>query len=103
MGNLYTGPGGPALQFLCWRIRPKVIFQPGFTPLNVFEDQQLYFGDSDGDGDLDVTIVSLIPTLGSTVEKFHQTGNGFVLFSALLTYQKSVRCLEYFDFSGGDG
>ena len=79
------------------------IFQPGFTPFNVFEDQQLYFGDSDGDGDLDVTIVSLIPTLGSTVETFHQTGNGFVLFSALLTYQKSVRCLEYFDFSGGDG
>ena len=87
----------------------EVIFQPGFTPFNIFEDQQLYFGDSDGDGDLDVTIVSLIPRLGSTVETFHQTANGFEqtangfeLFSAVLTYLKSVRCLEYFDFSGSD-
>ncbi len=80
----------------------EVIFQPGFTPFSIFEDQQLYLGDSDGDGDLDVTIVSLIPTLGSTVETFHQTANGFVLFASVLTYLKSVGCLEYFDFSGSD-
>ena len=80
----------------------EVFFQPGFTPFSIFEDQQLYFGDSDGDGDLDVTVVSLIPTVGSRVETFHQTGNGFELFSAILTFRKRVRCLEYFDFSRSD-
>ena len=112
---LLTGPvGSPDGEPLHWAWRAgstvfvledstEIIFQPGFTPFNIFEDQQLYFGDSDGDGDLDVTVVSLIPTLGSTVETFHQTGNGFVLFSAVVTYLKRVRCLEYFDFSGSDG
>ena len=79
----------------------EIVFQPGFTPFSIFQDQQLYFGDSDGDGDLDVTVVSLVPQVGSTVETFHQTENGFVLFASVLTYLKSVRCLEYFDFSGG--
>ncbi len=81
----------------------EIIFQPGFTPFSVFQEQQLYFGDADEDEDLDVTIVSLIPTVGSTVETFHQTENGFVLFASVLTYLKSVRSLEYFDFLGGDG
>ncbi len=111
---LLTGPvGSPSGASLhrAWRASStvflledltEVTFQPGFTPFNVFEDQQLYLGDSDGDGDLDVTIVSLVPTIGSSVETFTQTENGFVLFSSVLTYLKSVRCLEYFDFSGSD-
>ena len=47
-----------------------MVFQPGFTPFDLFEDQQLFFGDADGDDDVDVTVVSLIPSIGSTVETF---------------------------------
>ncbi len=78
----------------------ELVFQPGFTPFNLFDDQQLYFGDADGDGDLDITVVSLIPTIGSTVETFLQTDNGFELGATILTYLRSVLCLEYFDFGG---
>ncbi len=77
-----------------------MVFQPGFTPFDLFEDQQLFFGDADGDDDVDVTVVSLIPSIGSTVETFLQTENGFQLQASIFTYLKSVRCLEYFDFSG---
>ena len=80
----------------------EVLFQPGFTRFSIFEDQQLYFGDSDEDGDLDITVVSLLPAVGSMVETFHQTETGFVLFSSILTFRKKVSCLEYFDFSGSD-
>ena len=111
---ILTGPiGTPDENYLhrAWRVSStrfmledstEISFQPGFTPFRIFEDQQLYFGDSDEDGDLDITTVSLVPAVGSRVETFHQTANGFVLFSSLLTFQKKVRCLEYFDFSGSD-
>ena len=80
----------------------EVVCQPGFTRFSSFEDRQLYFGDSDEDGDLEITIVSLLPAVGSMVETFHQTETGFVLFSSILTFRKKVSCLEYFDFSGSD-
>jgi len=98
-GQLHRAWRASSTVFVLEDLRELVV-QPAFTPFNLFDDQQLYFGDADGDGDLDVTVVSLIPTIGSTVETFLQTDNGFELGATILTYLRSVRCLEYFDFGG---
>ncbi len=109
---LITGPvQGPEFGQLhrAWRASPTLFvledfrelsFQPGLVPYNQFEDQQLYLGDVDSDGDVDATVVSRIPSIGSVVETFIQVDQYFELSATILTYLKSVRCVEYFDFNG---